>query len=82
MRNLRLHRQAGTGREALQLASGAEVPLLLAEAHADLAEVLALAGRRDEAADEYECAAALWARKGDVISHARAQASAAGMRTG
>jgi len=46
-------------REALQLASGAEVPLLLAEAHADLAEVLALAGRRDEAADEYECAAAL-----------------------
>ena len=69
-------------REALQLASGAEVPLLLAEAHADLAEVLALAGRRDEAADEYECAAALWARKGDVISHARAQASAAGMRTG
>ncbi|MEP7297919.1 MAG: adenylate/guanylate cyclase domain-containing protein [Burkholderiales bacterium] len=67
-------------REAVQFASGAEVPLLLAEAHADLAEVLALAGRRDEAVAEYECAAALWARKGDVVSEARARASAA--RTG
>ena len=69
-------------REALRLAGGAEVPLLLAEAHADLAEVLALAGRRDEAAVEYVHAAALSARKGDVVSAARARAGAASMRTG
>lgn len=69
-------------RAAVQLAGGAEVPLLLAEAHADLAEVLALAGRAAEAGADYDAAAALFARKGDVVSAARAQAHAARMRTG
>ncbi|MEP6738763.1 MAG: adenylate/guanylate cyclase domain-containing protein [Caldimonas sp.] len=69
-------------RAAVQLAGGAEVPLLLAEAHTDLAQVLAAGGRSDEARAEYECAAALSARKGDVVSAARARASAEALATG
>ncbi|HEX6018166.1 MAG TPA: hypothetical protein VFZ28_08695, partial [Burkholderiaceae bacterium] len=63
-------------REALQLAEGAEVPLLLAEAHHDLAEVLAIAGRDAEARCEYVRAAEIWQAKGDRVSAQRARRSA------
>ncbi|HEY2187622.1 MAG TPA: hypothetical protein VGH48_03575, partial [Caldimonas sp.] len=63
-------------RAALALATSAEVPLLLAEAHTDLAQVLALAGRADHARAEYRQAAEISAEKGDVVSAARSRAAA------
>ena len=41
-------------REAVSLASNTDAPLLLAEAQADLAEVLAIAARSDDAAIAYD----------------------------
>jgi len=66
-------------RAALALAFGAEVPLLLAEAHADLAQVLVAAARPAEARDGYMRAAEVSLRKGDLVSAARAQAAAAAL---
>jgi ATP/maltotriose-dependent transcriptional regulator MalT len=66
-------------RAALALAQGAEVPLLLAEAHGDLAQVLVATGRAAEASAEYAKAAEVWARKGDGVSAARALAAAAAL---
>lgn len=63
-------------RAALALATSAEVPLLLAEAHTDLAEVLVVAGRSGEARAEYLRASEVSAKKGDVVSAARARAAA------
>jgi class 3 adenylate cyclase/tetratricopeptide (TPR) repeat protein len=63
-------------RAAVALATSAEVPLLLAEAHTDLAQVLVAAGRSAEAQAEYRRAADIFAGKGDVISAARARAEA------
>ena len=60
-------------RRALTLALQADAPLLQAEACADLAEVLLLAGRRDEAHAQFSAAAELWSAKGDRVSAARAR---------
>jgi class 3 adenylate cyclase/tetratricopeptide (TPR) repeat protein len=66
-------------RAALALALGAEVPLLLAEAHADLAQVLVASARPAEARAEYLRAAEVSRGKGDLVSAARAQAAAAAL---
>jgi class 3 adenylate cyclase/tetratricopeptide (TPR) repeat protein len=63
-------------RAAIALATSAEVPLLLAEAHADLAQVLVVGGRRAEARAEYLQAAEISAKKGDVVSATRSRAAA------
>jgi ATP/maltotriose-dependent transcriptional regulator MalT len=63
-------------RSAVELARRAEVPLLLAETHFDLAAVLEFAGRGVEAREEYLNAALVWSTKGDLVSAARAHASA------
>ena len=63
-------------RTALKLACSAEAPLLQAEAHCDLAEVLRIAGRHDEARSEFLKSAAVSAAKGDIVSAARSRASA------
>jgi len=63
-------------RKAVELAHSAEAPLLQAEAHADLAEVLQLAGQSEAAREEYRLSAALFSTKGDIVSAARATARA------
>ncbi len=68
-------------REATQLAHSAEAPLLQAEAHADLAEVLQLAGKLDDAREEFLQAAKLSGAKGDIVSAARAALRAEGIRS-
>ena len=57
--------------EAVELASRTQNLEGQANAHADLGEVLALAGRPREAADAYEEAVARYERKGDVVSAGR-----------
>ncbi len=59
-------------REAVALAATADAPLLQAEAHADLAAVLVLDGRLEEARQLYAEAARIWSLKGDRVSAARA----------
>ena len=66
-------------REAVRLASDTDAPLLLAEAQADLAEVLAIAARSDDAAAAYAQAADIWERKGDRVSAAAARQHAAAL---
>jgi tetratricopeptide (TPR) repeat protein len=61
-------------REALVLAQEADTLNENAEAHMDLAEVLDLAGRREEAGAEVEQALALYERKGNVVLAERARA--------
>jgi ATP/maltotriose-dependent transcriptional regulator MalT len=68
-------------RAALALAHSAEAPLLQAETRCDLAEVLNLAGRRDEARAQYLEAAVLWSTKGDIVSATRAKARAEASQT-
>jgi class 3 adenylate cyclase/tetratricopeptide (TPR) repeat protein len=60
-------------REALELIGRAEEPDSKAAVLADLAEVLALAGRRDEARGALEEAASIFESKGNVVSAARAR---------
>jgi tetratricopeptide (TPR) repeat protein len=59
--------------EAVELASRTQNLEGQANAHADLGEVLALAGRPREAADAYQEAVARYERKGDVVSAGRAR---------
>jgi len=66
-------------REAVRLAADTDAPLLRAEAQADLADVLALAGRRDDAGQAYAEAATLWERKGDRVSADAARQRAAAL---
>jgi tetratricopeptide (TPR) repeat protein len=72
----RLQEAEELARHALDLALGAEAPLLQAEAHADLATVLRQARRHDEARRQFAAAALLWSAKGDRVSSAWAQAQA------
>jgi tetratricopeptide (TPR) repeat protein len=60
-------------RDAVGLARDTDVPVLQADTLADLAEVLDLAGRTDEARDAIVEALGLYATKGDVVSAARAK---------
>jgi class 3 adenylate cyclase/tetratricopeptide (TPR) repeat protein len=61
-------------REAVAVGSEAEMPNSLGDAHSDLAEVLELAGRCEEAAAEVAKALALYERKGNVVMSERARA--------
>ena len=60
-------------REALGLIGRAEEPDSKAAVLADLAEVLALAARREDAIDALEDAASIFESKGNVVSAARAR---------
>lgn len=60
-------------REALEMISRAEEPDSQATVWADLAEVLAAAGRRDEAREALESAAAIFEAKGNIVSASRAR---------
>jgi hypothetical protein len=64
-------------RTALSLAKEAEVPILQADTLSELAGVLRIAGRVDDARHVMSEAAGLYAAKGDVVSAARSQAWAA-----
>jgi class 3 adenylate cyclase/tetratricopeptide (TPR) repeat protein len=59
--------------EAVELASRTQNLEAQADAHADLGEVMALAGRPREAAEAYQEAVARYERKGDVVSLGRAR---------
>ena len=67
-------------REAVAVGSEAEMPNSLGDAHSDLAEVLELAGRCEEAAAEVAKALALYERKGNVVMSERARARMAGLQ--
>jgi tetratricopeptide (TPR) repeat protein len=60
-------------REALELIGRAEEPDSKAGVLADLGEVLAAAGRRDEAQGAFETAASIFEAKGNVVSAAHAR---------
>jgi tetratricopeptide (TPR) repeat protein len=60
-------------REALELIGRAEEPDSQAAVLADLGEVLAAAGRRDEARVAFENAASIFEAKGNVVSAAHAR---------
>lgn len=64
-------------RTAIDLVRQADAPVLMAGAFADLAEVLRLGGRHDEATAALARAASLYTLKGDRVSAARISASAA-----
>jgi tetratricopeptide (TPR) repeat protein len=68
-------------RAALRLARASEAPALQADTLCELAEVLVLAGRADEARSVFKEAVTLYAAKGDVISARRAGAAAAHLST-
>lgn len=55
-------------REALDHAERTDQPDTLAEAYADLAEVLRMAGRRAEVANQYGRALGLYERKGNLVA--------------
>jgi tetratricopeptide (TPR) repeat protein len=59
---------------ALELAHSSEAPILLAETLCELAEVLALAGRPQEAEGRLTEALRLYSLKGDIVSTARIKA--------
>jgi tetratricopeptide (TPR) repeat protein len=58
--------------EAVALASGTDCPEWRADAHMDLAEVLLVAGRPEEAISHVHKAFDLYARKGNIVSTRRA----------
>ncbi|MDA8164958.1 MAG: hypothetical protein M0017_08010 [Desulfobacteraceae bacterium] len=64
------------GREALLLIEASDQLDWQGDAHANLAEVHAAAGRADEAARAWARAVELYERKGDLVAAARARASA------
>jgi tetratricopeptide (TPR) repeat protein len=68
------------GREAVTLANETDMIDLQGDALADLAEVLALADRREEAAEALEQALARYERKEDLVKAGRAQARLVALR--
>jgi tetratricopeptide (TPR) repeat protein len=66
-------------REAVELTRRTEAPLLLADALAELAEVLLIAGRNPEAGDALSEAISLYAAKGNKVSEAQCRARAVGL---
>ncbi len=64
-------------REAVAIGDEAEMINSLGDALSDLAEVLELADRREDAAGELETALGLFERKGNVVMVGRAQAALA-----
>jgi class 3 adenylate cyclase/tetratricopeptide (TPR) repeat protein len=68
-------------REAVAVGGEADMVNPLGDAHSDLAEVLELAGRREEAAAEVEKALALYERKGNLVMAERARARRAELRS-
>ncbi|HEX6673669.1 MAG TPA: AAA family ATPase [Actinomycetes bacterium] len=69
-------------REAVAWADGCEQPDTQAEALADLAEVLGLAGKRNEAVEVLDRAIALYERKGNVVAAAKLKSLRARPRPG
>jgi len=69
-------------REAVAVGSKADMINSLGDAHLDLAEVLELAGRREEAAVELEKALALYERKGNLVLAERPRARLAELSIG
>ena len=61
-------------REAVEVVEGTDLLDLRGDALLDLADVLRLAGREEEARESAEAALALYARKGNEVSAARARA--------
>ena len=61
-------------KSALALAQSSEAPILLAETLCELADVLTLAGRPQEAEDRLTEALSLYSSKGDIVSTARIKA--------
>jgi predicted ATPase/class 3 adenylate cyclase len=72
-----LERAEALAREAVRVGEPTDLLTIRAEVLADLAEVLALAGRRQEAVDALEEAARLYERKGNVTALERARSAAA-----
>jgi tetratricopeptide (TPR) repeat protein len=68
-------------REAVAVGSEAEMVNSLGDAHSDLAVVLELAGRREEALAEVEKAFELYERKGNLVMAERARARQAELRS-
>jgi tetratricopeptide (TPR) repeat protein len=68
-------------RSAVGQARQTEVPVLLADTLVELASVLGIAGRSDEAREAFEEAIALYTAKGDRMSAARAKARAGNLTT-
>jgi tetratricopeptide (TPR) repeat protein len=62
-------------REAVERAAASDYIDMQARTRLDLAEVLSLAGRHDEARGELAEALRLYEQKGDVVGAARARAS-------
>ena len=67
-------------REAVAMSDGTETLNGQGDANADLAEVLVLAGRAEEAAEALERALALFERKGNVVMAARMRDRLAALR--
>jgi predicted ATPase/class 3 adenylate cyclase len=59
-------------REALAMTDDADSPVLAANTHMDLAEVLEVAGRPDDGLEEVRKALRLYVRKGNIVSAERA----------
>jgi tetratricopeptide (TPR) repeat protein len=68
-------------RESVAVAEGTDFLNDQANAHADLGEVLELAGKRDEASVAFEQALALYERKGNLVMVERAQGRIEALRS-
>ncbi len=75
----RLDEAESLARSAVELSQQSDAPQLQADALSELAAVLLLAGRLDEARQPIDDAIATYRAKGDVVSAARAAAWAAGL---
>jgi tetratricopeptide (TPR) repeat protein len=67
-------------REAVAMGENTESPNEQGDANADLAEVLLLADRRDEAVAAFETAIERYEKKGNIVSARRARARVADLR--
>jgi hypothetical protein len=67
-------------REAVAMGEETESPDAQGNAYADLAEVLLLAGRRDEAVAAFETAVERYESKGNIVSAKRARERLAELR--
>jgi hypothetical protein len=59
-------------RSAVEMSQGSDAPQMRADTLSELAAVLVLAGRRDEAHQAIDSAIAIYQAKGDIASAARA----------